>query len=60
VIEREELLAYQELVRQIPVADNVIEHAVRLVPAPDPIAMARRTSSTHTSAMAPDRAHRST
>ncbi len=38
-----ELLAYQELVRQIPVADNVIEYAVRLVersrpgraPAPD-------------------------
>jgi MoxR-like ATPase len=31
VIEREELLAYQALVRQVPVADNVIEHAVRLV-----------------------------
>jgi MoxR-like ATPase len=31
VLDREELLAYQELVRQIPVADNVIEHAVRLV-----------------------------
>jgi MoxR-like ATPase len=31
VIGREDLLAYQELVRQVPVADNVIEHAVRLV-----------------------------
>jgi MoxR-like ATPase len=31
VLERDELLAYQELVRQVPVADNVIEHAVRLV-----------------------------
>jgi len=31
VIEREELLAYQALVREVPVADNVIEHAVRLV-----------------------------
>jgi len=31
VVGREELLAYQELVRQLPVADNVIEHAVRLV-----------------------------
>jgi MoxR-like ATPase len=30
-LERDELLAYQELVRQVPVADNVIEHAVRLV-----------------------------
>jgi MoxR-like ATPase len=31
VIERDELLAYQELVRLAPVADSVIEHAVRLV-----------------------------
>lgn len=31
VISREELLAFQELVRQIPVADHVIEYAVRLV-----------------------------
>ncbi len=31
VLEREELLAYQQLVRNVPVADNVIEHAVRLV-----------------------------
>jgi MoxR-like ATPase len=31
VLGRDELLAYQELVRQVPVADNVIEHAVRLV-----------------------------
>ena len=31
VLERAELLAYQELVRQVPVADHVIEHAVRLV-----------------------------
>jgi MoxR-like ATPase len=30
-LERDELLAYQALVRQVPVADNVIEHAVRLV-----------------------------
>lgn len=31
VIGREELLAYQEFVRNLPVADNVIEYAVRLV-----------------------------
>ncbi len=31
VLGREELLAYQDLVRQVPVADHVIEHAVRLV-----------------------------
>lgn len=31
VIEKSELLAYQQLVRQLPVADNVIEYAVRLV-----------------------------
>ncbi|MEM1042876.1 MAG: MoxR family ATPase [Bacteroidota bacterium] len=31
VLGHEELLAYQDLVRQVPVADNVIEHAVRLV-----------------------------
>src|SRR5690606_25276173 len=31
VLDRAELLAYQELVRQAPVADNVIQHAVRLV-----------------------------
>ncbi len=31
VISGKDLLAYQELVRQVPVADNVIEHAVRLV-----------------------------
>ncbi len=31
VLGHEELLAYQNLVRQVPVADNVIEHAVRLV-----------------------------
>ena len=31
VLDRESLLAFQELVRQAPVADNVIEHAVRLV-----------------------------
>jgi MoxR-like ATPase len=31
VLDRDALLAYQELVRQVPVADNVIEHAVRLV-----------------------------
>ena len=31
VLDREALLTYQELVRQVPVADNVIEHAVRLV-----------------------------
>ena len=31
VLGREELLAYQALVREVPVADNVIEHAVRLV-----------------------------
>ena len=31
VVNAEELLAYQSLVRQIPVADNVIEYAVRLV-----------------------------
>ncbi len=31
VLGHEELLAYQSLVRQVPVADNVIEHAVRLV-----------------------------
>jgi MoxR-like ATPase len=31
VLDGQELLAYQELVRQVPVADNVIEHAVRLV-----------------------------
>ncbi len=31
VLGHEELLAYQALVRQVPVADNVIEHAVRLV-----------------------------
>ena len=31
VLGHHELLAYQNLVRQVPVADNVIEHAVRLV-----------------------------
>ncbi len=31
VIRREELLAFQDLIRQIPVADHVIEYAVRLV-----------------------------
>ena len=31
VLGHEELLAYQSLVREVPVADNVIEHAVRLV-----------------------------
>ena len=31
VLDRAELLGYQALVRQVPVADNVIEHAVRLV-----------------------------
>ena len=31
VVTGEELLSYQALVRQIPVADNVIEYAVRLV-----------------------------
>jgi MoxR-like ATPase len=31
IISREELLAFQELIRQIPVADHVIEYAVRLV-----------------------------
>lgn len=31
VVTAKELLAYQSLVRQIPVADNVIEYAVRLV-----------------------------
>ena len=31
VLGRDELLSYQALVREIPVADNVIEHAVRLV-----------------------------
>ena len=30
VIGREEFLAYQQLVRHVPVADSVIEHAVRL------------------------------
>ena len=30
VLDHEELLAYQELVRQVPVADHVVEHAVRL------------------------------
>ena len=31
VVSREELLAFQDLIRQIPVADHVIEYAVRLV-----------------------------
>ena len=31
VIRREELLTYQELVRRVPVADNVVEYAVDLV-----------------------------
>ncbi len=31
VIRRDELLAYQELVRRVPVADNVVEYAVDLV-----------------------------
>ncbi|MEM1055011.1 MAG: MoxR family ATPase [Bacteroidota bacterium] len=31
VISREDLLAYQQLVRAVPVADSVVEHAVRLV-----------------------------
>jgi MoxR-like ATPase len=31
VMSGSDLLGYQEFVRQIPVADNVIEHAVRLV-----------------------------
>ncbi len=31
VVSRDELLAYQDLIRQIPVADHVIEYAVRLV-----------------------------
>ncbi len=31
VVGHDELLAYQDLVRQVPVADSVIEHAVRLV-----------------------------
>ncbi|HIG74453.1 MAG TPA: AAA family ATPase [Bacteroidetes bacterium] len=30
-ISREDLLAYQELVRAVPVGDSVVEHAVRLV-----------------------------
>jgi MoxR-like ATPase len=30
-VDQAELLAYQQLVRQLPVADNVIEYAVRLV-----------------------------
>ncbi len=30
-ISREDLLAYQQLVRAVPVADSVVEHAVRLV-----------------------------
>ncbi|MFC2083845.1 AAA family ATPase [Bacteroidota bacterium] len=31
VISREELLQYQELVRRVPVSDNVIEYAVKMV-----------------------------
>jgi MoxR-like ATPase len=31
VISKEQLIAYQELLRRVPVADNVIEYAVRLV-----------------------------
>jgi len=31
VINKEEILAYQNLVRKVPVADNVIEYAVKLV-----------------------------
>jgi len=31
VITKEQLIAYQELLRRVPVADNVIEYAVRLV-----------------------------
>ena len=36
VVDAEQLLAMQQLVRQIPVADNVIEHAVRLVASTRP------------------------
>lgn len=31
VISREEIIAFQQLIRKVPVADNVIEYAVRLV-----------------------------
>ncbi len=31
VIDKEQILAYQDLVRKVPVADNVIEYAVKLV-----------------------------
>lgn len=36
VITREEILAYQNLVKKIPVADNVIEYAVKLVSSTRP------------------------
>ena len=36
VIDREQLLRYQELIRQAPVADNVIEYAVRLASSTRP------------------------
>ncbi|MEZ4701341.1 MAG: MoxR family ATPase [Rhodothermales bacterium] len=38
VLQRDALIAYQQLVRQIPVADNVIEYAVRLVTSTRPSA----------------------
>jgi MoxR-like ATPase len=38
VLSRESLAAYQQLVRQIPVTDNVIEYAVRLVTSTRPAA----------------------
>ena len=37
VISRDDLIAYQELVRRVPVADNVIEFAVDLVSATRPV-----------------------
>jgi MoxR-like ATPase len=36
VISREEILKFQDLVRRVPVADNVIEYAVNLVSATRP------------------------
>ncbi|MBL51455.1 MAG: AAA family ATPase [Candidatus Marinimicrobia bacterium] len=36
IITKDEIASYQELVRRVPVADNVVEHAVKLVSATRP------------------------
>ncbi len=36
VVNKEEIIAYQNLIRKVPIADNVIEHAVKIVNASRP------------------------